>query len=152
MIRLLIVCTCLAVAACGPDEATQKRAREFLGFWAAEYRVEAGTVRYLVERRDDGTYEATFILVVDGKVADRLVEGGSWFVQDGSYKLKIDRRDSVKTRITAYRNYETYTVGEVGPDGIDLTHALSGTRMRERRVTPAFRLEPASPSGQRSSS
>jgi len=80
------------------------------------------------------------VRVDPGNGLQRESESGKWFIQDRSYKLKIEKVQDRAASAWHTSTYQTYAVGEVQTDSIKLTHSLTGQQLTEKRVAADYKL------------
>ena len=132
---MLAILAGVCVLGCSPDDATKKRTSEFVGRWEGRYSSgNEWTYRYLIERKADGSYQLQTFRVVGDRLLASETESGRWFVQEGSYKAKAEEIDGRPASAMNTATYQVFSVREVRPDSIRLTHSLSGIQFVERRV------------------
>jgi hypothetical protein len=114
---------------------------QFVGRWTEQFSTrDQATLRYVIDRRPDGTYEQQTVRVDGDKVLERESESGKWFVEAGSYKVRTEKVQGKAANVRDVSNYQTYTVNDVQTDSIKLTHSLSGFQLLEKRVAPDYKL------------
>ena len=102
----------------------------FVGIWYSGNQPDEPGVLSLIEFREDGTFREEFRKCEDGNVVGFQTESGTWAVQDGIERLKVDMLNGEQVQIDGVYTVMLLTEAErrvrMEPEGlVFVSHRVS---------------------------